>query len=91
MELEGSTFLTLDYTTKLQLSRQYGTGTKTETQAKNIEQDGKFRNKPMHLLVPYLRQRRQEYTMGQTKIASSVNGAGKTRQLHVKELNQDTS
>ena len=31
MELEKSTFLTSDYTTKLQSSRQYGTGTKIET------------------------------------------------------------
>ena len=30
MELEKSTFLTSDYTTKLQSSRQYGTGTKTD-------------------------------------------------------------
>ena len=30
MELEESTFLTSDYTTKLQSSRQYGTCTKTE-------------------------------------------------------------
>ena len=30
MELEESTFLTSNYTTKLQSSRQYGTGTKTE-------------------------------------------------------------
>ena len=30
MDLEESTFLTSDYTTKLQSSRQYGTGTKTE-------------------------------------------------------------
>jgi len=30
-ELEKSTFLTSDYTTKLPSSRQYGTGTKTET------------------------------------------------------------
>ena len=30
MELEKSTFLTSDYTTKLQSSRQYSTGTKTE-------------------------------------------------------------
>ena len=30
MELEESTFLTSDYTTKLQSSRQYGTGTMTE-------------------------------------------------------------
>jgi len=28
MELEGSTFLTSDYTTKLQSSRQYDTGRK---------------------------------------------------------------
>ena len=33
MELEESTFLTSDYTTKLQSSRQYGTGTKTEIQS----------------------------------------------------------
>ena len=30
MELEESTFLTSDYTTKLESSRQHGTGTKTE-------------------------------------------------------------
>ena len=30
MELEESPFLTSDYTTKLQSSRQYGTGTKIE-------------------------------------------------------------
>ena len=30
MELEESTFLTSDYTTELQSSRWYGTGTKTE-------------------------------------------------------------
>ena len=30
MELEESTCLTSDYTTKLQSSRQYGTGTKTK-------------------------------------------------------------
>ena len=33
MELEESSFLTSDYTTKLQSSRQYGTGTNT-----NIDQ-----------------------------------------------------
>ena len=32
MELEESTFLTSDYTTKLQSLRQYATGTKTEIQ-----------------------------------------------------------
>ena len=33
MELEESTFLNSDFTTKLQPSRQYGTDTKTEIQA----------------------------------------------------------
>ena len=37
MELEESTCLTLDYTTKLQSARQYGTGTKT-----NIDQWNKI-------------------------------------------------
>ena len=32
MELEESTWLTSDYTTKLQSSTQYGIGTKTETE-----------------------------------------------------------
>ena len=32
-----------------------------------MEQDGKPRNKPMHLWVPYFWQRRQEYTMGQRR------------------------
>ena len=32
---------------------------------KPMEQDRNPRNKPMHLWVPYLWQRRQEYTMGQ--------------------------
>ena len=32
MELEESTFLTSDYSTKLQLSREYDTGTNTEIQ-----------------------------------------------------------
>ena len=41
MELEQSTFLTSDYTTKLQLSRQYGTGTKTEIQANGTRQKAK--------------------------------------------------
>ena len=53
-----------------------------------MEQDRKPRNKPTHLWVPYFfLQRRQEYTMGKqyTKTASSISGAGKTGQLHVKE------
>ena len=51
MELEESTCLTSGYTTKLQSSRQYGTGSKTKHRP--IEQDRKPRNKPTHLWVPY--------------------------------------
>ena len=47
MELEESTFLTSDYTTKLQSSRQFGNGTKTQIQANRKRQ--KARDKPMHL------------------------------------------
>ena len=50
-ELEESTFLTSDYTTKLQSSRQYGIGTKQKYRP--MEQDRKPRNKPTHLWVPY--------------------------------------
>ena len=38
MELEETTFLTSDYTTKLQSSRQYGTGIKTEIQTNGRRQ-----------------------------------------------------
>ena len=46
-ELEESTFLTSDYTTKLQSSRQYGIGTKQKYRP--MEQDRKPKDKPMHL------------------------------------------
>ena len=46
-----------DYTTKLQSSRQYGSGTHTHTKKNQkyrpMEQDRKPRKKPMHLWVPY--------------------------------------
>ena len=38
MELEKSIFLTSDYTTKVQSSRQHGTGTKTEIQINGTKQ-----------------------------------------------------
>ena len=47
MELEESTFMTSDYTTKLQSSRQYSTAQKQKYRP--TEQDRKPRNKPMHL------------------------------------------
>ena len=60
MELEESTYLSSDYTTKLQSSRQHGSGTKTEIYI--MEQNRKPRDKSTHLWTTYRRQRRQEYT-----------------------------
>ena len=71
MELEESTFLTSDYTAKLQSSRQYGTGTKTE-----IYINGKNRK-------PFLTKKARIYNGAKT--ASIISGAGNTGQLHVKE------
>ena len=48
-----------------------------------MEQDRKPRNKPMHLWVPIFD--KEGKNIPWAKIASSINGAGKTGQLHVKE------
>ena len=82
MELEESTFLTLDYTEKLQSSRQYDTGTKQKYTP--MEQDRKPRNEPMH---PFgiLHLTKEARIHNGAKTASSINGAGKPGQLHVKE------
>ena len=53
---------------------------------RRMEQYRKPRNKPMHLWVPYFLTK-EARICNETKTASSVNGAGKTGQLHVKEIN----
>ena len=50
-----------------------------------VEQDRKPRNKPMHLSVPYFWEKSKIYNGGKDSL--SINGAGKTGQLHVKEWN----
>ena len=52
MEMEESVLQTSDYTTKLQSSRQYGTGRKQKYRP--MEQDRKTRDKSMHIWTPYL-------------------------------------
>ena len=59
MELEESTFLTSDYTTKLQYQDSMVLA-KTQNY-RPMEQDRKTRNKSMHLWAPYFWWRRQEY------------------------------
>ena len=58
---------------------------------RSMEQDRGPRNKPMHLESTNLGQRRQEYTMEEKKTLSSISGAKKTGQLHVKEWNLEHS
>ena len=62
--------------------RQYGTGTKPETQTNGTRQKAqKETHAPMGTL--YLTKEARIYHAAKT--ASSINGAGKTEQLHVKE------
>ena len=53
---------------------------------RSMEQNRKHRDKSMNLWSPYLRQRRQGYTM-EKKTASLTSGVGKTGQPLVKEWN----
>ena len=82
MEVEESTFLTLDYTTKLQTSKQYGTGTKTEILTNGIRQKAQQKT---HASMGTLVLTKEAKIYNGTRTASSVNGAWKTGWLHVKE------
>ena len=81
MELEESTCLTSDYTTKLQSSRQYGTGTKTG----NIGQWNKIESaeiNPHTYAHPVFDKGVKNIQWRKDNLTS---GAGKTGQPHVKE------
>jgi len=83
VELEESTFLTSDYPTKLQSSRQYATSKKkTDTQTNRTKQ--KARRKP-HTPMGTLSLKKEARIYNGEKIVSSISDAGRTGQLHVKE------
>ena len=54
---------------------------------RSMQQNRKPRGKSTNLWTPYLRQRRQEYTMEKKKTTSLTSGASKTVQPLVKEWN----
>ena len=82
-----SIFLNSDDSAKLQSSRQYGTGTKTEMQTNGTRQKAqKYTHAPMGTL--FLTKETRIYHGAKT--ASSINGAGKTGQLLVKVENYNT-
>ena len=83
MELEESTCLTPDYTTKLQSSRQYGTGTKTEIKINRTKQKAqRYIHAPMEDTLSLTKEAR---IYNGEKTISLTSGAGKTGQPLVKE------
>ena len=54
-----------------------------QKQIQKMEQNGKPRDNPMNMGTLFLTQKARIYNG--TKMASSINGSGKTGQLHVKE------
>ena len=82
MELEESTCLTSDYTTKVQSSRQYGTGTKTEIQINGTKQKAQ---RYIHAPMDILSLTKEARIYNGEKTISLTSGAGKTGQPLVKE------
>ena len=81
-ELEKSTFLTSDYTTKPQSSRKYGTGRKTEIQTNGMRQKAQ---RQTHTSMGNLSLTKAARMYNGEKTISSMNSARETVQLYVKE------
>ena len=82
MELEESTCLTKDYTTKLQSSRQYDTGTKTEIQINGTKQKAQ---RLIHTLMDTLSLTKEARIYNGEKTISLTSSAGNTGQPLEKE------
>ena len=82
MELEESTCLTSDYTTKPQSSREYGTGTKIEIQINGTKQKAQ---RQIHVPMDTLSLTKEARIYNGEKTISLTSGAWKTSQPLVKE------
>ena len=82
MKLEESTWLTSGYNTKLQSSRQYGTGTKTEIQFNGTKQKDQ---RQIHTPMDTLSLTKEARIYNGEKTISLTSDAGKTGQPLVKE------
>ena len=67
---------------KAQSSKQYGTGTKTETE---ISGTGQKAQNSTHTLAVNSSMKKEARIYNGEKTVPSISGAGKTGQLHVKE------
>ena len=76
MELEESTCLTSDSTTKPQSSRQYGTGTKAEIQTNATKQKAQ---RQIHTPMDTLSLAKEAKIYNREKSIPLTSGAGKTR------------
>ena len=74
--------MTSDYTTKLQSSRQYGTGTKTEIQINGTKQKAQ---RYIHAPMDTLSLTKEANIYNGEKTISLASGAGKTGQRLVKK------
>ena len=82
MELEESTCLTSDYTTKLQSSRQYDTGTKTEIQINGTIQKAQ---RKIHAPMDTFSLTKEARIYNGENTISLTSGAGKTGKPLAKE------
>ena len=85
MEMKESGSLASDNNTKLQLSKQYGAGTKVELQINGTGQKVQKQSQAPMINGSITKEAR---TYSGRKIVSSISGAEKTGELHVKERNQ---
>ena len=82
-QLEESGSLTSDYIPKLQSSKEHCAGRKTKIQLNGT--GTKLRGKSMHLWSVNLLIKKTRLC-DEEKTVSSINGAGKTEQLHIKKI-----